>query len=33
MSKIFPCLRFNGDGEEAARFYMSLLPDSRIDYV
>ncbi len=31
--KIVPCLWFNGDGEEAARFYVSLLPDSRIDAV
>ena len=31
--KIVPCLWFNGDGEEAARFYVSLLPDSRIDSV
>jgi len=29
--KIVPCLWFDGDGEEAARFYVSLLPDSRID--
>lgn len=28
--KIVPCLWFDGDGEEAARFYVSLLPDSRI---
>jgi predicted 3-demethylubiquinone-9 3-methyltransferase (glyoxalase superfamily) len=33
MSKISPCLWFNGQAEEAARFYVSLLPDSRIDYV
>jgi predicted 3-demethylubiquinone-9 3-methyltransferase (glyoxalase superfamily) len=33
MSKISPCLWFNGEAEEAARFYVSLLPDSRIDYV
>jgi len=31
--KIIPCLWFDGDGEEAARFYVSLLPDSRIDGV
>lgn len=31
--KIVPCLWFDGDGEEAARFYVSLLPDSRIDDV
>lgn len=33
MSKISPCLWFNGDAEEAANFYVSLLPDSRIDSV
>jgi predicted 3-demethylubiquinone-9 3-methyltransferase (glyoxalase superfamily) len=33
MSKITPCLWFDGEGEEAARFYTSLLPDSRIDRV
>ena len=33
MSKISPCLWFNGEAEEAARFYVSLLPDSRIDRV
>ena len=33
MSKISPCLWFNGQAEEAAKFYVSLLPDSRIDYV
>jgi predicted 3-demethylubiquinone-9 3-methyltransferase (glyoxalase superfamily) len=30
MSKISPCLWFNGEAEEAATFYVSLLPDSRI---
>ncbi|MDH7799759.1 MULTISPECIES: VOC family protein [unclassified Beijerinckia] len=30
MSKISPCLWFNGQAEEAANFYVSLLPDSRI---
>jgi predicted 3-demethylubiquinone-9 3-methyltransferase (glyoxalase superfamily) len=30
MSKITPCLWFNGNAEEAASFYVSLLPDSRI---
>lgn len=30
MSKIVPCLWFNGQAEEAARFYTSLLPDSKI---
>ncbi len=29
--KITPCLWFNHDAEEAANFYVSLLPDSRID--
>lgn len=33
MSKITPCLWFDGKAEEAARFYVSLLPDSRIDAV
>jgi len=33
MSKISPCLWFNGDAEEAANFYVSLLPNSRIDHV
>jgi predicted 3-demethylubiquinone-9 3-methyltransferase (glyoxalase superfamily) len=33
MSKITPCLWFNGDAEEATNFYVSLLPDSRIDIV
>ena len=33
MSKISPCLWFNGEAEEAANFYVSLLPDSRIDTV
>jgi predicted 3-demethylubiquinone-9 3-methyltransferase (glyoxalase superfamily) len=33
MSKIVPCLWFNGDAEEAANFYVSLLPDSRIETV
>jgi predicted 3-demethylubiquinone-9 3-methyltransferase (glyoxalase superfamily) len=33
MSKITPCLWFDGQAEEAARFYTSLLPDSRIDAV
>ncbi|MBI1179141.1 MAG: hypothetical protein GC201_01190 [Alphaproteobacteria bacterium] len=27
MSKISPCLWFDGKAEEAARFYVSLLPD------
>jgi predicted 3-demethylubiquinone-9 3-methyltransferase (glyoxalase superfamily) len=32
-NKIAPCLWFNGEAEEAAKFYVSLLPDSRIDHV
>ncbi|HEX2584570.1 MAG TPA: VOC family protein [Steroidobacteraceae bacterium] len=31
--KITPCLWFDGDAEEAAKFYVSLLPNSRIDTV
>lgn len=30
MSKIAPCLWFNGQAEEAARFYVSLFPDSAV---
>ncbi len=33
MDKIAPCLWFDGTAEEAARFYTSLFPDSRIDRV
>ncbi|HSK40457.1 MAG TPA: VOC family protein [Arenibaculum sp.] len=33
MSGITPCLWFDGKAEEAARFYVSLLPDSRIDAI
>jgi predicted 3-demethylubiquinone-9 3-methyltransferase (glyoxalase superfamily) len=33
VSKIAPCLWFNGQAEEAATFYTSILPDSRIDRV
>jgi len=33
MSKITPCLWFDGEAEEAANFYTSILPDSRIDKV
>jgi predicted 3-demethylubiquinone-9 3-methyltransferase (glyoxalase superfamily) len=33
MSKISPCLWFDGEAEEAAKFYVSLLPDSRIENV
>jgi predicted 3-demethylubiquinone-9 3-methyltransferase (glyoxalase superfamily) len=32
-SKITPCLWFDGQAEEAARFYTSTIPDSRIDKV
>ncbi|RYY21824.1 MAG: hypothetical protein EOP62_24045, partial [Sphingomonadales bacterium] len=31
--KIIPCLWFEKQAEEAANFYVSLLPDSRIDEV
>jgi len=31
--KISPCLWFDGRAEEAARFYTSIFPDSRIDHV
>ena len=31
MSKIAPCLWFDSQAEEAAEFYVSLLPESRID--
>jgi len=33
MSKISPCLWFTAEAEEAANFYVSLLPNSRIDRV
>jgi predicted 3-demethylubiquinone-9 3-methyltransferase (glyoxalase superfamily) len=33
MKTITPCLWFDGNAEEAASFYASLLPDSRIDAV
>ncbi len=33
MSKITPCLWFDGQAEDAANFYVSLLPDSRVDRV
>lgn len=33
MDKISPCLWFDGNAEEAAAFYTSLLPGSRIDEV
>ena len=31
--KVYPCLWFDGNAEEAANFYVTLLPDSRIDNV
>ena len=34
MSRVqFPCLWFDGNAEEAAEFYVSLLPDSRVTKV
>ena len=33
MDKIVPCLWYNYTAEEAANFYVTLLPDSRIDNV
>jgi predicted 3-demethylubiquinone-9 3-methyltransferase (glyoxalase superfamily) len=33
MSKVTPCLWFGSEAEEAANFYVSLLPDSRIETV
>jgi predicted 3-demethylubiquinone-9 3-methyltransferase (glyoxalase superfamily) len=33
MDKVTPCLWFDGNAEEAANFYVSLLPDSRIDNI
>jgi len=33
LAKITPCLWFDGKAEEAAEFYVSLLPDSRVDKV
>jgi predicted 3-demethylubiquinone-9 3-methyltransferase (glyoxalase superfamily) len=33
MQKVTPCLWFDGQAEEAARYYVSLLPDSRVDRV
>lgn len=33
MAKITPCLWFDGNAEEAASFYVTLLPDSRIDNI
>ena len=31
--KIYPCLWFDGNAEEAATFYATMLPDSRVDKV
>jgi len=33
MDRIVPCLWFDGQAEEAANFYVTLLPDSRVDGV
>jgi predicted 3-demethylubiquinone-9 3-methyltransferase (glyoxalase superfamily) len=33
MSRIAPCMWFDGQAEEAVDFYVSLLPDSRIDKI
>jgi predicted 3-demethylubiquinone-9 3-methyltransferase (glyoxalase superfamily) len=33
MSKISPCLWFDGNAEDAAKLYASIFPDSRIDSV
>src|SRR5256712_10856830 len=33
ISTITPCLWFDGQAEEAAKFYVSLFPDSHIDKV
>lgn len=33
MSKIAPCLWFDGQAQEAASFYVALLPDSHVDRV
>src|SRR5687768_12695710 len=30
MDKVTPCLWFDGDAEEAARFYTSLIPNSHV---
>ncbi len=32
-AKVRTCLGFNGNGHEAANFYVSLLPDSRIENI
>jgi len=33
MARITPCLWFDGKAQEAAEFYVTLLPDSRVDNV
>lgn len=33
MSKVVPCIWFNGDAEEAAKFYVSLVPNSAIEFI
>src|SRR5688500_15041606 len=33
MPKVYTCLWFDGQAEEAAEFYTSLVPDSRVDKV
>jgi predicted 3-demethylubiquinone-9 3-methyltransferase (glyoxalase superfamily) len=33
MQSITPCLWFDGEAEEAANFYISVFPDSRVDAV
>ncbi len=33
MGKVSTCLWFDRDGEAAVRFYVSLVPDSRIDHI
>lgn len=33
MAKLFPCLWLDGKAEEAANFYVTLLPDSHVDKV
>ena len=33
MSRLTPCLWFDGNAEEAARFYAATFPDSRVDKV
>lgn len=33
MAKVSTCLWFSNDAEAAVRFYVSILPDSRIDHI